>query len=214
MLLQELLRRGASLIVLDNNLQTPLHVATQYKQTDIVRLLLDQGTDVNARELWDYTALHYAVIRNQTTIVELLLRRGADVHAVDGNGHTPLPYAVAQGFQGVGELLLLNTNNSLSMPSNRSALHYPESRNMNTVIECLFRTCSFKLFRDVRFNSAKKNYQSCTKKESAWSKQNNIPRCNVLDLSTLDDSERDKTPRCSKAKSQLSFFRSSYEASV
>jgi hypothetical protein len=178
-------------------------VATQYNQTDIVRLLLDHGADVNARALNDFTALHYAVVRNQTTIVELLLGRGADVHAVDGNGYTPLSYAVAQGFQGVFELLLLNTKNSLAMTSNRSALHYPESRNMNTVIECLFRTCSFKLFRDVRFNSLseKRNFQACTKKPSAWSERNNVPRCNVLDLSTLDDIERDKTPRCSKAKS-------------
>jgi ankyrin repeat protein len=87
-----------------------------FNQTDIVRLLLDHGAEVNARNSWNFTALHNAVAHNQTKIVVLLLRRGADVNAAtNGNGQIPMYYAVGKCFPGVVELLLLNTNQSLAM---------------------------------------------------------------------------------------------------
>jgi uncharacterized protein len=44
----------------------------------LIELLLDQGADVNARGINDYTPLHYAVALRDAPAMEILLSRGAD----------------------------------------------------------------------------------------------------------------------------------------
>ena len=45
----------------------------------IVRLLIDEGADVNKIDFHNYTALHYAVIWGWVDIVEYLIEKGAEV---------------------------------------------------------------------------------------------------------------------------------------
>jgi hypothetical protein len=55
--------------------------ASMCGQTEVVRLVLDRGVNVNANppgSHWTATPLHTAAIQGQTVIVDLLLRRGAD----------------------------------------------------------------------------------------------------------------------------------------
>ncbi|MBV9234843.1 MAG: ankyrin repeat domain-containing protein [Xanthobacteraceae bacterium] len=55
--------------------------ASMCGQTEVVRLLLDHGVNVNANppgSHWTATPLHTAAIQGQTVVVDLLLRRGAD----------------------------------------------------------------------------------------------------------------------------------------
>jgi ankyrin repeat protein len=79
-----------------------LHWAAENGLTDIARLLLDQGADVNARDNFSNTPLHLAV--RHAAMVELLLARGAQVGARNAFGNTPLHLAV--GDRRVVELLL------------------------------------------------------------------------------------------------------------
>jgi ankyrin repeat protein len=44
----------------------------------LIELLLDRGSDVNARGINDYTPLHYAVSLRDSRAMEILLARGAD----------------------------------------------------------------------------------------------------------------------------------------
>lgn len=61
--------------------ETPLHLAARANQTDIVRVLLRNGAQVNAKARENQTPLHIASRLGNSDIVTLLLQHGA---AVDG----------------------------------------------------------------------------------------------------------------------------------
>ncbi len=55
----------------------PLMVAAAFGHVDTVRVLLDAGADVNAKDLTGWTPLHAAAFKGNLEIVRLLLERGA-----------------------------------------------------------------------------------------------------------------------------------------
>lgn len=71
--------------------RTPLHRAAECGSPDVVRLLLDRGADINARdELNGVTPLHLAAEHGRVDIVKVLIRHGADVTIQNRKGKTPL----------------------------------------------------------------------------------------------------------------------------
>jgi uncharacterized protein len=76
---------------------TPLHSAVAGRQPEIVKLLLENGADPNARQQGGFTPLHSAAQNGDLESLELLLEHGADPQA-DSEGHkTPLQMAVEAG---------------------------------------------------------------------------------------------------------------------
>jgi ankyrin repeat protein len=71
---------------------------------NIAKLLIDKGTDVNAKDNWYWTPLHSAVYKDKE-MVELLITRGANVNVRDGAGRTPLWYGEKNGHTEIVELL-------------------------------------------------------------------------------------------------------------
>src|SRR5581483_1753076 len=62
--------------------ETALMTAARVGKIDAVKLLLDRGANVNARDaVHEQTALMWAVLENHADVVELLLARGADINA-------------------------------------------------------------------------------------------------------------------------------------
>ena len=62
--------------------ETALMTAARIGKVDAVKLLLDRGANVNAKDaVHGQTALMWAVLENHADVVELLLARGADINA-------------------------------------------------------------------------------------------------------------------------------------
>jgi len=49
--------------------------------TDVARVLLDRGSDIDERGQWGETALHWATVRGNTDVAALLLKSGADANS-------------------------------------------------------------------------------------------------------------------------------------
>jgi ankyrin repeat protein len=77
---RELIREGAPLDAFDDIGYTPLHHAAKNQHLAIVKLLLDAGASINAREeeTNSDTAISVAAGDSSPEIVKLLLERGAD----------------------------------------------------------------------------------------------------------------------------------------
>lgn len=61
-------------------LHTPLHDATINNHPDVVKLLLDNGADINAENRVGWTPLLWAAAQGNSAMVELLCKAGADVN--------------------------------------------------------------------------------------------------------------------------------------
>ncbi len=82
----------------------PLYLAAGEGRVEVVRYLLDEGADVNAREKFGDTALTEAVFNGQLAAVKELLLRGADVNAI-ADGGTALDIAINRNHSAIADLL-------------------------------------------------------------------------------------------------------------
>jgi ankyrin repeat protein len=86
---------------------TPLLIAVECNNPEVVRLLLSYGANANIANFNKQTLLHIAVNKNAISIARLLIEDGnAEVNVLDGCGYTPLKYAKEFGYTEIIELLI------------------------------------------------------------------------------------------------------------
>jgi len=73
------------------DLMTPEEVET--KVLEMLQILIDNGADINGRDLRGSAPIHCATERCQTQIVRMLVKRGADVNLKNRDGTSPLYFA-------------------------------------------------------------------------------------------------------------------------
>ena len=111
---RELVGKNPELVRLTNKQGwTGLHAAAQRGYTEIVRLLLAHGADVNVREPGDHThPLHWAAAHGHLDIVRALLDAGAEVigagddHALDVIGWATVFHSPGETWREVVSLLI------------------------------------------------------------------------------------------------------------
>jgi ankyrin repeat protein len=74
---EKLLKSGADVNVVNEELETPLHLAAGGGHLGLVELLIKHGADVNAQDSEGRTPLCIATANNDDVVVELLLKHGA-----------------------------------------------------------------------------------------------------------------------------------------
>ncbi len=100
-------KRGEAVEPPDNE-QSSLQLknASAHGQLEIVRSLLDRGSDINEMDSRRTTALHSASFRGKLEVAKLLIERGAYVNSRNQGGSTPLQYATMHGNLEVARFLL------------------------------------------------------------------------------------------------------------
>ena len=91
--MQKLLSGGADPNARDEIGEPILLLGAYNGNTEVVKLLLEKGADVNVKRADDgTTALWIASYEGKTEVVKLLLEKGADVNVKDKDGVTAVSY--------------------------------------------------------------------------------------------------------------------------
>lgn len=80
--------------------------ASRNGRSEVVRMILKRGFDINARYRQGQTPLVKTVQSGNEAMIKLLLARGADIDVVDANGNSALMTAASRGRRNVVEMLL------------------------------------------------------------------------------------------------------------
>ena len=131
-IVKELISLGADVNAQDNSLQTPLvlnlesHLQTQHgKDTEILKLLLENGAHVNTIDIRKATPLHTICEVGDLEGTRLLLENGANLEAYDDNGYSPFGLALVLERIDVCELLLEKEPTLLNKIANTKDGDYP-----------------------------------------------------------------------------------------
>lgn len=82
-----------------------LHYAIINKNTDILKIFIDHGVNLNIQNKNLQTALHFATEAENEPIVKLLCTSGADPDVIDKDHQTPIHIATARSYHKIVDIL-------------------------------------------------------------------------------------------------------------
>jgi ankyrin repeat protein len=102
-----LLNKGASPAERSTNAMEnlPLHAAAAGRHAAMVKLLIEHGSPVGARQNGGWTALHAAAQNGDVAMAEILVSAGADISTRAENNQCPMDLALTKGHQRMVEFL-------------------------------------------------------------------------------------------------------------
>jgi len=83
----------------------PIHSAAAGNYTDIAKMLIDNGANVNVKQTAGVTPLHSAAHNGNLELIILLLEHGAEVNVRMEGGKLPADMAREKGFDEIAEVL-------------------------------------------------------------------------------------------------------------
>ena len=88
--------------------ETALHIAAEKNLLEAAKWLINQGADLEAKDIAGWTPLHYTAIYGSVDVARLLISRGAKVNAKNVYGWTALHWAAGYNHLKVAQLLIDN----------------------------------------------------------------------------------------------------------
>ena len=144
------LEMGADVNCCAGSNEAPLHVAAANSSMKMLRLLLDRGASLEARDYSGFTALQKACQAGASNVVALLLQKGADPESsYDGDkndltaslpsNQTPLHLAASYGHLDIVKALLEAGSDlkALTADSRATALHFAVEHGREDVVRYL-----------------------------------------------------------------------------
>jgi len=139
------IKEGLDIDSLGEYASTPLHYACREGNIEIIKLLIENGADVNLKN--HYSTLYpifdaITAMNNQKKyflIIQLLIENGADIKKVDSFGNTLLYYAIEQeNIPLIKFLIQLGCDiNHVSRHDKDSVLHYAYFQKNREIISLL-----------------------------------------------------------------------------
>lgn len=121
--------------------KSPLHIACESDDVEMVELLLERGADPDLEDRASMTALHYAVEEGNEELLALLLK--ADANPALGNNaigmdNTPFHHAISRGRYGMAKMLLDTGKFDVNKPgAGWLPLHLAARRGSVKIVEML-----------------------------------------------------------------------------
>ena len=120
-----LINEGEDINDVDQDGQTPLHLATFLDMKTHVQALIEKKALLDVKDKNGDTAVHLACEKNHVDCLKLLVDIGADVNAINNNGWSPLHTATENKNSKVVELLLDVTRCKCDVTDNSAARMRP-----------------------------------------------------------------------------------------
>ncbi|KAM4540675.1 kinase D-interacting substrate of 220 kDa B isoform 1-T2 [Fundulus diaphanus] len=105
-IVQELIRRGATVNMDDVDCWTALISAAKEGHFEVVRELLDNNANLEHRDMGGWTALMWAAYKGRTEVARLLLEKGANPNITGQYSVYPIIWAAGRGHAEIVHLLL------------------------------------------------------------------------------------------------------------
>lgn len=116
---------------------TPLIVAGYRNQIEIVKILLENNADINAKS-GEGSVLMGACYKGEMEMVKLLLEKGAEVNTDNDLGTTPLMYAILAGNMELIKLLLEHgAKKDVKERSGKTAIDYAKQIDNQEIVKLL-----------------------------------------------------------------------------
>lgn len=102
---------------------TPLHIAVQSGNLEIVNYLIDQKAFINSKDNEGNTPLHIAVLNENSELTRCLIEKKSKINSQNKNGNTPLHLAALKGnFKLVKYLSKMKADVNVINKSEKTAL--------------------------------------------------------------------------------------------